>query len=268
MQVATGAGRMVDEVPTRWLGTQRRPLIRAAALLLPLLTCAVLSTVRGSVTAATAALVLVLWVVAAAASGDRAAGVLAAVSSGLWFDFFLTQPYLRFTIDDADDVETAALLVLISLAVTEVALWGYRQQAQASRRSGYLDGVLGASRAVVEGDTPVAAVVEVVGRQITEVLDADGCRYVAGPVHDARVALLDHDGVLTRNGRPVDVDRVGLPTDEYVAVPVRRGARVIGHFLVTATSHVAYPNREQRRVAVLLADQVAAAVDGGAAQPT
>ncbi len=234
--------------------------MRAAAVLAPLLTCAVLSTVRGSVTPATSALVLVLWVVAAAASGDRVAGVAAAVSGAAWFDFFLTRPFHRFTINDRDDVEATVLLVLISLAVTEVALWGHRRQVESSRRSGYLDGVLGVSRAVVEGDVPVAAVVEVVARQIGEALDADTCRYVAGPVHDARIAVLDHDGVLTRRDRLVDVERSGLPTDEYVAVPVRRGSRVVGHFLVAATSRVAYPGSEQRRVAVLLADQIASAV--------
>ena len=205
-------------------------------------------------------LVLVVWVVAAAATGDRVAGILAAVSSGVWFDFFLTEPYLRFAIADSNDIEATVLLVLISLAVTEVALWGYRQQAQASRRSGYLDGVLSAARAVAEGDTPTRAMVDVVARHIKEVLDASDCRYVDGPVHDSRIAVLDHDGVLARGGHPVDVDRVGLPTDEYVAVLVRRGAQVRGHFLVTATSHLAYPTREQRRVAVVLADQVAAAL--------
>ena len=99
-------------------------------------------------------LVLVLWVVAAAATGDRIAGMLAAVSGGVWFDFFLTEPYRRFTIADPDDVEATVLLVLIGLGVTEIALWGYRQQAGAARRSGYLEGVLGAARVVSEGDTP------------------------------------------------------------------------------------------------------------------
>jgi hypothetical protein len=84
---------------------------------------------------------------------------------------------------------------------------------------------------------------------------------VGGPVQDARVAVLDHDGVVTRGDHEVAVERVGWPTDEYVAIPVRRGARVVGHFLVTAVSHMVYPSREQRRVAVLMADQVAAAAD-------
>lgn len=248
------AGRMSEWPRATWW----RTAVRAAAVLAPLLTCALLSTVRDQVSAPTSVLILVVWVVAAAATGDRVAGILAAVSAGAWFDFFLTQPYLRFTISDAEDLEAALLLVLISLVVTEIALWGYRQQKQAFLRSGYLEGVLGAARAVAEGDMPAPAVAEVVARQITDVLDADGCRYVEGPVHDTRVAVLDHDGMLTRGGLPVDVDRVGLPSDEYVAVEVRRGTQVLGHFLVTATSHRSYPTREQRRVAVLLADQVAA----------
>lgn len=242
---------------------QWRPTIRVAAVVLPFVTAALLSTARNSITAATAVLVLVLWVVAAAATGDRVAGLLAAVSGGVWFDFFLTEPLHRFTISDSDDVEATVLLVLIGTAVTEIALWGYRQQAGAARRSGYLEGVLGAAELVSRGDTPASALVDVVAREITEVLGADDCRFVEGPVRDARIAVLDHDGVVTRGDHTVDVDRLGLPSNEYVAIPVSRGSRVVGHFLVTATSHVTYPNREGRRVSVLLADQVAAAVDAG-----
>ena len=250
----------MTESPAAWpQGTWWRLASRSAALLAPILTAAILSTVRDSVTAATSVLVLVVWVVGAAATGDRLAGILAAVSAGAWFDFFLTEPYLRFTIADADDIEATVLLVVISLALGELALWGYRQQKQSAQRSGYLDGVLAAARAVAEGSLPPATVVDVVARQITDVLAADGCRYIEGPVRDSRVAVLDHEGILTRNGHAVDVERSGLPTDEYLAVPVQRGAQTLGHFLITATSHLAYPSREQRRVAVLLADQVAAA---------
>ena len=235
----------------------RSSVVRLAALALPLLSCAALSLVRDDVTAATAVLVQVLWVVAAAATGDRIAAVLAALSGAVWFDFFLTVPYHSFTINHSDDVEAATLLVVIGLAVSEIALWGYRQQAGAARRSGYLDGVVGAARAVAEGD----GALEIVAAQIRQVLDADEARFVPGPVHDGRIAVLDHDGVLTRVGRPVDVDRVGLPVDEYVAVPVVREGRTVGHFLVTATSHVSRPSAEQRRVAALLADQVAVALE-------
>ena len=207
----------------RWpQATWWRPAVRLAAVLAPLLTAAILSTVRDSVTAATSVLVLVVWVVAAAATGDRPAGVLAAVSAGAWFDFFLTEPYLRFTIADTDDIEETVLLVVISLAVSEVALWGYRQQKQAAQRSGYLDGVLGAARAVAEGNNPQPA------WSTSWPVRSMTCspRTTADTSRDRCVtldAVLDHDGVLKRNGRCSRCRWVGLPTDEYVAVPVRRG---------------------------------------------
>ena len=237
--------------------------VRVAAILLPIVTCAILAGFREEIPAASAVLVLVLSVVAAAATGDRAAGLLAAVSAGAAFDFFLTEPYQHFTIEDPDDIQVAVLLVLIGVAVTELALWGHRQQARAARRSGYLEGVLGTARAVSAGDTPPEVVVDVVAQQIAEVLGADTCAFVAGPVRDARIALLDHGGNLTRGEHDVDVDRVGLPTNEHIALVVRRGTQPVGHFLVTATTKVTYPTREQRRIAVLLADQVAPVVATG-----
>ena len=233
------------------------------AALLPLATCAILAGFRDSITAATAALILVLWVVAAAASGDRAAGVLAALSGGIWFDFFLTEPYQRFTISDPDDVEVTVLLVVIGVAVNEIALWGRRQQAGAARRSGYLEGVVRTAKVVAEGDTPPSALIDLVAHQITEVLDVSSCRFVPGPVLDRRFALLDHDGVVTRGERVVDVERHGLPVDEEVAVVVRRGSLVLGHFVVTSASKLAYPSKEQRRVAMLLADQVGSVLGTG-----
>jgi len=235
-----------------------RPIARIAAIVLPFLAGALLHSMRDQITAATGALILVLIVVGAAATGDRATGLLAAVSAGVWFDFFLAPPYLTFTIDDADDIETAVLLVLISVAASEVALWGRCQQARASRRSGYLEGVLRAARAVADGTASSSTVTELVAAQIADVLDADAAQFVKGPVRDSRVAVLDHDGVLAHGGHPIDVDRAGLPTTEYTAIPVHQGSNVIGHFRLSVVSHVAYPTREQRRVAVLLADQVAA----------
>ena len=104
------------------------------ALAVPLAVCATLSAARGTVASDNAVLVLVLVVVAVAASGSRLAGVVAALSSAAWFDYFLTRPLHHFTIADRDDVETAVLLTLVGIAVTEIALWGRRQQARLSER--------------------------------------------------------------------------------------------------------------------------------------
>ncbi|GAB3252142.1 hypothetical protein GCM10027425_10420 [Alteromonas gracilis] len=235
--------------------------IRLLALVAPMLASALLWTVRDAVAPATSVLVLVLGVVAAAATGDRVAGVLAALSAGAWFDFFLTRPYLTFAISDADDVETAVLLVAISLAVTEVALWGRRQQRGASLREGYLQGVAETARSLSDDTVAPREQVEAIGERIAQVLGASAAVYVSGPVHDARVAVLHADGRLVRGGRTVDVERHGLPTDEYVGVPVRRGPSTIGWFRVTAASRVARPPAEACRVALVLADQAGAAAE-------
>src|SRR4051812_19368399 len=68
---------------------------------------------RDSLANTNAALVLVLAVVAVAASGYRLAGILAALSAGAAFDFFLTRPYEHFTITRAADIETAVLLLIV-----------------------------------------------------------------------------------------------------------------------------------------------------------
>ncbi|MBL8926233.1 MAG: DUF4118 domain-containing protein [Pseudonocardia sp.] len=115
--------------------TRARTLALTAAVLAPVVVGALLSLARDLIANNNAALVFVLVVVAVAATGYRAAGLLAALVSAASFDFFLTRPYLTFTINDRDDVETAVLLALIGLAVTEIALWGRRQQARASTRA-------------------------------------------------------------------------------------------------------------------------------------
>jgi K+-sensing histidine kinase KdpD len=236
----------------------RRSWVIAAAALVPLALCAVLSGFRDTVSSATAALVLVLVVVGAAATGDRVAGLVAALSSGVWFDFFLTEPYNSFTIADPDDIEMTVLLVLIGAGVTEIALWGRRQQQRASQRAGYLDGVLRAAETIALHEESPQKLADHVARQIADVLAVSDCRFVPGRAHETRYAVMDRDGGVTRSGRAVNVERDGLPTDEETVLLVRRGAEVLGHFVVTSATDVVRPTIEQRRVAVLLADQMGA----------
>jgi K+-sensing histidine kinase KdpD len=145
------------------------------ALAAPLAVCAALSAARGTVESDNAVLVLVLVVVGVAASGSRLAGVVAALSSAAWFDYFLTRPFHHFTIADRDDVETAVLLTLVGIAVTEIALWGRRQQARLSVREGYLTGVISAADLVARGEAPPKVVLDFVGRQIVDLLSIDSC---------------------------------------------------------------------------------------------
>jgi K+-sensing histidine kinase KdpD len=246
-------------VENKWIERHRSALVAAAAAG-PLLTCAGLAAFRESVTTATAALVLVLIVIAVASTGDRLAGIVAALSAGAWFDVFLTEPYLKLTIDDPNDIEVTVLLVLVGVAVTEIALWGRRQQAGASRREGYLDGVLGTSKIITVREGSPDALIKHVAHQIVQVLDIDDCLFVQGNGPGPQAASVDRDGRVTHRGYEVNVERDGLPTDERVSLLVRHGGATQGQFVLTAASRVVRPSVEQLRVAGLLADQVGAAL--------
>src|SRR5215469_9514009 len=99
-----------------------------------------------------------LVVMAVAVNGYRLSGVLAALSTAVWFDFFLTQPYGRFTITWRTEIEKTVLLLVIGVAVTEISVVGRRQHAAASRRAGYVDGICGAAPTVVAVASPSAAI--------------------------------------------------------------------------------------------------------------
>ena len=131
----------------RWWTRDRLAL--AAATLGPLALAALLAPLRTEIANTDAALILVLVVVAA--NGYRVAGILAALSAAVWFDFFLTAPYHTFAISKRADIETTVLLMLVGIAVTELAVWGRSQHAEAGRRAGYLAGVQAAAQAVASG---------------------------------------------------------------------------------------------------------------------
>jgi K+-sensing histidine kinase KdpD len=88
----------------------RDQLALAAGLLGPLAAAAILLPFRTHFPNTDAALVMLLVVVAVAANGNRLAGYLAALSTAVWFDFFLTRPYERFTINRQTDIETELLV--------------------------------------------------------------------------------------------------------------------------------------------------------------
>lgn len=105
-----------------------RALIRWLALLVPVAVGAGLGLLRTDLQPSTAAMILVLPVVAASATGHLLVGVIAALASAAALDVFLTEPYYSLSIHRRDDVELAIVLVAVGLAVTAIAHWGRRQQ--------------------------------------------------------------------------------------------------------------------------------------------
>jgi K+-sensing histidine kinase KdpD len=234
----------------------RDPLAILAGLVIPLGTCALLIAVRGSFPNTDAALVLVAVIVAIAALGNRTAGIVAALSSGAWFDFFLTKPYEHFSITSRTDIETTLLLFFVGVAVTELAVWGHRQHHRAGQQSGYLTGLHAASEAMASGDSPTR-VVRQVADELTRVLDLRTCHFDFGS--SVGKPKLNHDGTLTWGAAPWDIETEGLPTSDETELLVSSGSGYQGRFLMSPTPG-ARPTLTQRLVAVSLADQVGAAL--------
>jgi K+-sensing histidine kinase KdpD len=228
------------------------------ALVAPLALAAILVPFRGSFPNTDAALAMILVVVAVAANGDRLAGYVAAVSAAVWFDFFLTRPYERFTITRRVDIETTVLLLVIGVAVTELAVWGRRQQSAASRRAGYLDGINAAAQSVASGGSPTT-LIDQVTRQLTHLLSLRSCRFQYGVAGLGQPARMARDGTVTAANRAWDVDTEGFPPDTDVELLVESGGVFQGRFLMAPLPD-ARPGLEQRLLAVAFADQAGAAL--------
>jgi K+-sensing histidine kinase KdpD len=235
-----------------------RGSVIAGSIVIPVLACWLLSLVPSGVANTNAALGLVLLVVAAASTGIRVAGIAAALAAAAGFDFFLTQPFRTFSIHSSGDLVTALLLLVVGAAVSEIAIWGRRQQAQASREQGYLDGLLNTAAAVAAGTETPTELVNLVANQIVSLLHIDACRF--DPAVRYGLPTLSSEGTLTRNGHDIDISRRGLPTDTSFALEVRHAGTVYGHYILTASTRAVRPSRAQLRVAGMLAEQVGGAL--------
>jgi K+-sensing histidine kinase KdpD len=231
-----------------------------AGLAAPLALTTVLIPFRDSFPNTDAALALVLAVVAVAAAGYRAAGMLAAVSAAVWFDFFLTVPYERFTITRRADIETTVLILAVGIAVTEIAVRGRRQHAAAARRAGYLDGINAAARAVATGTGPQLLIGQVCD-QLTRLLGLSACRFQDGAAGIGNPPRLLRDGRVVAAGQTWDAGLVGLPPGRDTELLAEAGGLLQGRFLLTPGPGTR-PGLEQRLVAVGLADQAGAALAG------
>ncbi|MGW3124015.1 DUF4118 domain-containing protein [Streptomyces sp. NPDC001107] len=104
-------------------------LALTAALIAPFLLAFALVPFRTDLSHTNAALILVVVVVAVVALGSRTAGVLGALSAAAWFarggaaigHSFLTRPYETFDISASADIETAVLLLVVGVIVSQLA---------------------------------------------------------------------------------------------------------------------------------------------------
>jgi hypothetical protein len=255
----TPSGRLslVDrnEVALDRIRRRRDAIAVAAALFLPLGVAAVLVPFRSSFANTAAALVLVAVVVAVAAIGNRVAGFLATLSATVWFDFFLTRPYLRLAITHRPDIETAVSLFVVGIVVTELAARNRHHYEWATEESDYVGLIHRLSELSASG-APREAVIQQGRTELIELLHLRACRFESEST-DRPAVRIEHDGHVMLGGNLWNVERMGLPGPELELLVQGRGWTQ-GRFVLTPTP--GFPvSLERRVVAVAIADQVGAA---------
>ncbi|MEW1720373.1 DUF4118 domain-containing protein [Streptomyces sp. NPDC093109] len=243
-------------IPLRGLLARDRAALVVAPLA-PLAVALLLVPLRTGLAGADAALVLVLAVVAVAALGNRVAGALAGLAAALWYDLFLTRPYGRLTITGSHDLVTAVLLLVVGLAVSQLAARARRLRVMTVVDAGLLARIHDTARLARSPGGP-DAVVDRVGRHLVEILRLSGCRFEYGTLlgHPAR---LEQDGTVVVDHRTWDLERLGWPPGE-IELRAASNGHYLGRFMLRPTPGVV-PSRQARQVAVTLADDTGAALD-------
>src|SRR5580658_5695257 len=192
---------------------------------------------------------------------DRIAIVaaLAAAWAVLWFDFFFTVPYYRFTIRSSADVTTAVLLLLTGLAVSQLAARARRLKIVTVTDAGYL-AQIHETASLAKSATIPDVVVNRVKEQLVALLDLQGARFEYGSLlgHPPR---LEPDGTVTVGRSRWDVELWGLPAEE-VELRTFGNGRYYGRFMLKAKPG-SKPSLQARLVAVTLADQAGRAFGAG-----
>jgi len=204
------------------------------------------------------ALILVVAVVAVSLTGRRLAALLAALSAAFWFDFFFTVPFNSPTIANGQDALTAALLLIVGLAVGEMAVWALRQRDDARRGRHDVARIHRAAELMAQGES-TDRLVHAVSLELRDLLSLRDCRFDAGPP-DPQLPHLDHDGCVRWGQLQWGTATMGFPT-KGVTLEAHGNGQAVGSF--TMVPRVGYPIGEDRLVvAVALADQVGAALSG------
>jgi K+-sensing histidine kinase KdpD len=228
-----------------------------SALLVPPAAAATLVPARAYTDNANIALGLVVVVVAVATFGHRLATVVSAISAAVWFDFFHTRPYYSFTISTHDDVVTAVLLLVVGVAVGELAIRTRRHLQEARTGSSDIANLHAITELVAAGEKPDFAVVTVAG-ELRRLFGLRDCAFERAPFEsNPRMARFERSGNVVIGELSWGVGTMGLP-GKQVELVVQGFGRTFGRFLMTPTPGLPV-SFDRRIIAIALADQVAAA---------
>jgi K+-sensing histidine kinase KdpD len=232
-------------------------VLLAVAVLVPIVVALLLTPWRDRLAAADNALILVVVIVAVATTGYRWAAAVCAVVSALSFDFFLTRPYGSFRISRTSDLVTELLLLVVGLAVGDLAARGRNHRVAAWQGRRHLE-VLHNLTGMAAGGRDPDEVVRAAGQELNRLLGLRSCTFRRSET--GLVARVEPDGEVRIGAVAWATWDLGLP-HRGVDLPVRSAGRVLGHFVLLPVPGTRVP-RQSLEVAVDIADQVGAALAG------
>jgi hypothetical protein len=233
----------------------------AVGALSSLFLAAALVGVRGEIQNANVALLLVITVVLGAVTGGRAAGAASAVVAAIAFDFFHTRPYGSLKINDGNDVLSTVLLLVVGLAVGEIAIRAQRLHAERDDEQRLLRRMQRIAGLAAGGDG-VDDLMLAVTAELIEALELRNC-WFERPPFIAPFPRLERNGVVEGTLHRFANGSFELPR-EGAELLVQRSGTTLGRFVLIPTPGVGV-SKERRLIAVSLADQMGAALGAAAA---
>lgn len=229
----------------------------AVALLAPPATAALMVPVRSHTQASNLALVMVAVVGVTVVPGFRAPALLAGLSAGIWFDFFLTPPYETFFIERGGDIQTAVLMTVVAVLAGSVAA-RRRQAGERAQRSG--DEVMGlyVSAQMLSAGDRAETVVGTVSGQIRDLLFLTSCHFDPGYPADTE-PIINRAGDLDWRGHNWSISRHGWPSVP-VSLPIDSRGERVGRFLLSGPAEGGQLTLDRVLTALALADLAGAAL--------
>jgi hypothetical protein len=246
----TDAGT-VDERAAR----KRQRAAWVFVIVAPILVAVLCIPARPEIPPADRALLLALTVVVAALLGGRLVGAVAALVAAFAFDVFHTRPYYSVRINRAVDIETAALLLVVGVAIGELVTRSRRYRALAGASREELRRVRRLAELAAGGEPP-GRLIRVIRNELVEVLGVAECDFEDAPFLDS-LPRLRHTGVVF----PVALERSAddkARAGTRIELPVWGEGLEIGRFVLTLrseTTGLEFPP-DARASALALADQL------------
>ena len=239
--------------------TSRFPLW--LAVVGPLIAAALMVPLRSHVPNTDLALAMVVVVALVVLPGWRLAALLAGISAGVWFDFFLTRPYERLSIERSSDIQTTVLLVVAGVLIGEIAARRRQARHDSTTAHGEVVDLYVIAEMLANGST-ADRVVTLVAEQLKELLFLVDCHFDPA-VGAISLPVLDRDGELHYGWLNWSAEKDGLP-NRPVILPVQSRGRWLGGFILRGPALGVPLTQDRRLAAVALADLAGAALNGDA----